>query len=186
MPASKYSREDVYVSPLKAEHAPLLPKFKSKNDGMNEFLQKDALEYQKLDLGATYLLLDKKGERIISYITMSMGALKIPERKEEFVFRGRRLGEYPKSFPQQFPSLLIGKLATDENEIGKGGAGILLELAAKTALDARKSMGCAFMVTHALAQEDVVGWYTHQGFKTHMSKISGETVPMYLELNPQI
>jgi hypothetical protein len=29
------------------------------------------------------------------------------------VFVGKKLGEYPKDFPNQFPALLLGKLAPD-------------------------------------------------------------------------
>lgn len=118
MPASKYLRDDVYVSSLKNEHDGLVAKFKSKNDGMNDFLRTDALEYQRLDLGATYVLLDRKGEKLISYITLSMGALRIPERKEEFIFREGSLANTRKAFPSSFRRFLSASLQPTGTRLG--------------------------------------------------------------------
>ncbi|VVC01953.1 Uncharacterised protein [uncultured archaeon] len=182
IPLSKYSSGDVQIARLKLEHANLLGAFSSRDGELNEFLQKDALEYQKLHLGVTYLLLDRTCSRVISYITLSMGSLKVPDHKE-FVLRGRKLADYPKDFPMQFPALLIGRLATDRKEEGRGGAHILLDLAVEMALKTREDMGCGFLLAHAVADERVVGWYKKSGFKAFVDSVAGrETVPMYFEL----
>lgn len=172
----------MHISRLRAEYDSLLQRFNSRDDDLNEFLKKDSLEYQKLHLGTTYLLLDKKSEKIISYITVSMGSLKIPNQKD-FVLRGRRLADYPKDFPMQFPALLIGRLATNKAEEGLGGAHLLLDFAVHMALEAREDMGCGFLLAHAVADKRVVDWYKKAGFKTFVDSIVGrETVPMYLEM----
>jgi len=79
-------QEPFYLTVLFEGHRTKLTDFKSKNNELNEFLVRDALEYQKLHLGITYLLIGKTNERILSYITLSMGALKLPEKKAEFLF----------------------------------------------------------------------------------------------------
>lgn len=127
----------------------------------------------------TYLLFNG-GDKLVSYITLGMGALRIPD-KGVFVFRGRRLADYPKDFPSQFPGLLIGKLATDKSEAGKGGASILLDFAVKVALEAREKIGCAYLLAHVYPES--TGWYEKRGFRTYVENAAGrETVPMYFEL----
>lgn len=170
------------IGPLKEEHSVLLPGFECRDDDLNEFLRKDALEYQKLHLGVTYLLMDQSKQRIISYMTLSMGSLKIHDEKE-FVLRGRRLADYPKDFPMQFPALLLGRLATNHNEEGRGGAHFLLDFAVRMALDEREKMGCGFLLAHAVSDEKVVKWYANAGFKTFVEGLEGRrTIPMYFEL----
>ncbi len=172
----------MFISILKDEHQPIFASFHSRDDDLNDFLKKDALEYQKLHLGVTYLLLSRKTKLILSYITLSMGSLKVPDQTD-FVLRGRRLADYPKDFPMQFPALLVGRLATDQEEEGRGGAHFLVDFALNMALEARQKMGCGFLLAHAVADEHVVGWYKRAGFKTFAGSITGhETVPMYLEM----
>jgi len=180
MPDARYGDSDCYISLLSESHRSAVSAFESDKEELNEFLAKDACGYQNLNLGATYLLFSKEGDRLISYITLSMGALKIPEG-EEFEFRGKRLKEYPKEFPRNFPALLIGKLATDRREEARGEASLLLAYAAGKALQMQKEIGCAYLMAHVYS--DKIGWYAHRGFKTFIADPSRmETVPMYVEL----
>ncbi len=179
----RYGVEDAFISMLSDEHLHHLQSFSSGNFELNDFLQKDALGYQNLHLGITYLLFRKSDSKLLAYTTLSMGALKLPEKKEEFVFAGRKLGEYPKDFPNQLPALLIGKLATDKSEEGRGAASLLLDFATRIALEQRKAVGCAFLVAHVYAKPDVVGWYERKFFKRIVQKLEGrETIPLYSEL----
>lgn len=183
MPAQKYGTGDTIVSNLTLEFAPSLKSFSSDNPELNEFLQKDALGFQNLHLGVTYLLLRKSDSKLLAYTTLCMGALKLPEKKGEFVFVGRRLGDYPKDFPSQLPAILIGKLATDKSEEGKGAASLLLKYAIESALAMRQEVGCAFLLAHVYALPKIVSWYEHNFFKRVVKDIEGrETVPLYLEL----
>ena len=179
----KYTEGEVYFSILKEVDKPVLSLFKSSDSDLNEFLDDDASEYQKLNLGITYLLLRKNDNKLLSYMTISMGALKLPEKKAEFLFRGRSLGEYSKSFPNQFPAILIGKLATDSDEEGKGCAARLIEIAVKTALEVRQRIGCSYLVAHAKNTQNVITWYETRGFRAYIFDLKGrDTIPMYLEL----
>lgn len=182
MPASKYTAKDVYIAVLTEESLPLLSSFKSENEELNEYLQKDALPYQKIHLGITYALFSKEGGKPISYASIAMGSLRIPDEKE-FVLKGKKLQEYPKDFPRQFPALLIGKLATDQTESGRGGAGLLLDFVVKLALRVRAEIGCSHIIAHAKPKQSTIDWYVHKGFATDISDWKGrETVPMYFEL----
>ena len=175
----KYSSTNTYLSILTDDHKPIILHFLSKNEDLNEFLVRDALEYQKLNLGITYMLFNKE-KKLVSYITLGMGALKIPDKKE-FEFKGKMLKDYPKDFPSQFPALLIGKLATDKDEEGMGGASLLLDYAVKTILGLRDKIGCAYLVAHVYPES--LDWYKTKGFKTYVTQVANrETIPMYFEL----
>lgn len=179
----KYNADNSYTQILSENFHGNILKFQSKETEINEFLFKDAIEYQKLNLGITYILISKETENIVSYITISSGALRLPENRTDFVFKGKRLTSYPKDFPNQFPALLIGKLATDEQQEGKGGASLLVDLATALAIKIKNEVGCAFLVTHAKAKQEVFDWYKKKGFKTFIQDMAGrETVPMYFEL----
>ncbi len=178
----KYSSDEVCISALDEKHLPLLSRFKCDSDELNDYLRNDAIAYQRLHLGMTYLLLPKSEDRVISYLALATGSLRVTDTKE-FKLQGRPLREYPKIFPHQFPALLVGKLATDKSEEGRGGAGFLLDHAVGVALGIRKSAGCTHLVVHAKTNERTIGWYTRKGFLpcAEIAK-DRETVPLYLEL----
>ena len=71
-------------------HKGFLANFRSNKEELNDFLVSDALEYQRLHLGITYLLFSVEN-KLISYMTLAMGALKIPD--EDFELRGKKLKE---------------------------------------------------------------------------------------------
>ncbi|PIT84874.1 hypothetical protein COU37_01290 [Candidatus Micrarchaeota archaeon CG10_big_fil_rev_8_21_14_0_10_45_29] len=112
-----------------------------------------------------------------------MGAMKLPEKSEEFVFCNKKLKDYPKDFPKSFPALLIGKLATDKNEEGRGAASILLDFAVKKAISIRAEIGCTYLLAHAYNKEKVISWYKKKGFYTYIADLAGrETIQMHFEL----
>lgn len=175
----KYTEKNAKIVILSSEQSILLNFFKSNNSELNQFLAKDALGYQNLNLGITYLLVNIEN-KLVSYITLGMGALKIPD-KSTFEFHGKKLNEYPKEFPNQFPALLIGKIATDKTEEAKGGATFLLKFATSIALELKQKIGCAYLVAHSYPES--VNWYKSKGFKTYLAKTSErETIPVYFEL----
>lgn len=181
--SERYDISTAYVVMLSNERLASSVNFNSNDGELNDFLRKDALGYQNLHLGTTYLLLRRSDNKLLAYTTLSMGALKLPEKKEEFMFVGKELGEYPKDFPNQFPALLLGKLATNKREEGRGAASLLLDFAVHTALEQRQAVGCAFLVAHAYAKPGVVAWYSRKLFKSISQKTEGrQTVPMYFEL----
>ena len=178
-----YGQENTYVSILKEDHRHLIPNFKSDNNELNDFLLKDALGYQSLHFGITYLLFSKSDNKLLAFITLSMGTIRLSDERLDFIAGGRRLEEYPKNFPNQFPALLIGRLATDTSEQNKGAASLLLDFAVKMALDEREKIGCVCLAAHAYNDKKVIDWYLKKRFKLCLGvKKELDTVPMYFEL----
>ena len=175
----KYSSDNTHIAQLSEKDFSVLRTFQSVNLDLNNFLIRDAIEYQKMKLGITYLLFNYQA-KLVSYTTLSMGSLKIPD-KEEFKFLGKRIFEYSKEFPGSFPALLIGKLATDKTQESKGGASLLLDYAVRLSIELREKIGCSYIVAHAYPE--TVSWYQKKGFKTYVKEFKNlETIPMYFEL----
>lgn len=175
-----YSVGNTYISKLEEKHKPILAQFTSSEDDQNNFIHNDALEYAKLNLGVTYLLFRQADDKLIAFTTLGMGAIKLPD-KFEWELHGKKLKFYPKQFPNQFPALKIGQIATAKEEEGKGAGTLMLQFASKMASDYKSQIGCAYLVLDARSNK--LSWYKKRGFRTWITDIDGmETIPMYLEI----
>lgn len=182
----RYDVENTYISKFEDGHKEAIKNFKSSSEEQNDFILNDALEYSRLNLGSTYLLFDKENNKPLSFITLGMGALKLPD-KSSWIFRGRKLAEYPKAFPSSFPALKIGQLATQEDEQGKGAASLLIDFATTIAVRCQKEIGCAYLLADAHANEETVKWYEKRGFMRYLTNLEGRaTIPMYVELGTAV
>jgi predicted N-acetyltransferase YhbS len=120
--------------------------------GLNDFIHKQALAYQKENLGATYLFLYRK--QIVGFVTLAMGEIQIKKSKRFIPF----------SVPfKDFPALLIGRLAVD-NKFRKRGIGRniclwVLGLAKELSIE----IGCRFITL--LTQGKTVEFYENCGFE---------------------
>ena len=170
-----YGAHNTYTTTLDKTHSELILGFKSTNQDQNEFLINDSFGYAKLNLGVTYLLFNSVNDRLVSFITLAMGTIKLPE---DWSIRGKLLREYPKDFPQQLPALRIGQLATQANEENKGAGAYLLSFAVRKAIELQAIVGCAYLVIDA--NPDKVTWYEKNGFK--VLRRGEKTVCMYFEL----
>jgi GNAT superfamily N-acetyltransferase len=161
---TKYGAHNTYISTLKESHTDILDSFESEGKDQNDFLVKDAIEYSKLNLGVTYLLFNAATDSLVSFITLGTGAIKIPEKmRGDWKLRGRRLVDYPKDFPYQFPALKIGQLATQKDEQGKGAASLLLTFAVRKAImELQPVVGCKYLIADAYPER--VPWYEKNGF----------------------
>lgn len=124
----------------------------TKNDtlGLDQFIHKEALEYQDQNLGITYLFY--YNSKIIGFVTLAMGRLRgllVPE-------------ENGGSGIRWFPSLLIGRLATHsclrDLDIGTYICGWTMGYAKKRS----EEIGCKFVV--ADTDENVMGFYEKNRF----------------------
>jgi predicted GNAT family N-acyltransferase len=82
----------------------------SKDDemGLNEFIHAEALQFQKENMGLTYLFF--YDNIIVGFATLAMSQIEIKETKIKLPFKTKI---------QDFPALMIGRLATDNNYRGR-------------------------------------------------------------------
>ncbi len=176
----RYSVENTYISKIEEKHKSILAPFLSSEEDQNNFFHNDALEYAKLNLGVTYLLFRQADNKLIAFMTLGMGAIKLPDRFE-WELHGKKLKFYPKQFPNQFPALKIGQIATAKEEEGRGAGTLMLQFASKAAVDFKSQIGCAYLILDARSNK--LDWYRKRGFRTWISDTDGmETIPMYLEI----
>lgn len=164
-----YNASNTYFSKLTEKYINKISAFECSHDDTNEFLKEDALNYQKLNIGVTYLLFSNKDE-LLGFVTLGMGAIKLPDnlRIKEIEIR-------------QYPGLKIGRLATDAKKERKGCGRLMIDFSAKLALEMKEKAGCRYLLVDSY--KDKVGFYEKLGFKTFIRKFGKrETIPMYMEL----
>lgn len=172
----KLGADDISIKKLKEEYMPLISAFSCAGKDEEDFLKKDALQHQKLGLSETFLLIENNGNKLISYITLSFGSFQMSENTP--------LGGIPiiekqtHIFSTHMPCLLIGKLATDKNCEGRGGATFLLEFAAQTGVKINAILALPFMALHS--RPDKVQYYKNRDFLIAFSpdKKGADTITM--------
>ena len=168
------------VEKLKPEHNSLVALFSCGKPDEDNFLMHDALLSQGVRLSETYLLFeDENRKKIVSYVTITVGSFQLSrERKMMSV----RISDKPfRVFSNHMPCLLIGKLATDKGEIGRGGARHLVDFAIGKAMGV--DLPIPFVALHTYPE--MVGFYEKLGFKEAFhskSKRASELATMYFEL----
>jgi GNAT superfamily N-acetyltransferase len=172
------------VEKLKGEHAKCVASFSCGKKDEDEFLKKDAMPSQEMRLSETYLLFeDGQKEKIISYVTITVGSFQLSrERKLNEV----KISDKPfRIFSSHMPCLLIGKLATDKNETGRGGASHLIDFAIGKAMGA--ALPIPFVALHTY--QGTIRFYEKLGFKVAFhpkGRNRQGLATMYFELKPGI
>ncbi len=119
--------------------------------GIDDFIQREALEFQRERLGVTYLF-HFEG-KLIGFVTLSMADLK----RAKMNVKDRLVIE-----TENYPALLVGQLAVcdefQEKEVGTYLCDFCLDRATKFS----DKVGCRFIIVNAI--EAAVGFYEKYGF----------------------
>lgn len=119
---------------------------------IDEFINEQALIFQKEHLGVTYLF-SYKG-RLVGFVTLSMADLK----REKMEFEDRLIIGV-----ENYPALLIGQLATQQEFQESGIGTYLCDFCLDIAQKISKRIGCRFLVVNAI--KNAVAFYEKYGFK---------------------
>ena len=173
----KLDKSCLSIKLLKPEHAEIVKRFSCGRKDEDDFLHNDALPSQNARLSETYLLIENQRNKIISYITIAVGSFQLAEDRK---MGNVRLSDKPyRVYSNHMPCMLIGKLATDANETGKGGATYLIDFAVIKALEA--NLPIPFIALHAY--HELVDFYKKLGFfVAFTSSKKGRTAAMYMEI----
>lgn len=126
----------------------------SKDDemGLNEFIHKEALQFQKENLGITYLFFHNNV--IVGFATLSMSQIEIKQTKIMIPFETNI---------RDYPALMIGRLATDNNYRGRHvGLNINLWCVSK-AKQLSSEVGCRLIII--LTNYKKFSFYQNCGFE---------------------
>ena len=119
--------------------------------GIDEFIRKEALEFQKERLGVTYLF--KREDELVGFVTLSMADLK---RAKMNVADRLAIGI------ENYPALLIGQLAVCKKFQAQDVGTFLCDFCLDRALRFSERVGCRFIVVNAI--ESAIGFYQKYGF----------------------
>jgi len=180
MQNEKLKIDETDVERLHSEHEQLVLEFSCRRRGEDLFLQCDALANQNFRLSETLLLFEKGRRKIVSYITLSVGSFRLsPNRK----ISGMKIRNKPyRVYSNNMPCLFIGKLATDKEEEGRGGASMLVSVAIRKALELNAIIPVPFVSLDAYTE--AVPYYEKLGFRIAFDpkQKDPKTIAMYLRL----
>lgn len=135
------------------------------DDDMDEFFQKDALDYTRYLMGKSYCFRMKDdSQTIVACFTVSNDSIRIydlPSSRRNAMWgitnREKMLTRYP--------GVLVGRLAVASQFSGKGVGSEVLDFIRMWFLDESNKTGCRFAIVDAKNAPEVLRFYEHNGFK---------------------
>ncbi len=119
--------------------------------GLSEFIHNEALGFQREKMGITYLFYYKG--IIVGFATLAMSQIEVKETKIKLPF---------KTTIKDYPALMIGRLATDNNYRGRHvGENICLWCLSKVK-QLSSEIGCKLIII--LTNDKKYTYYIHCGF----------------------
>ena len=123
---------------------------------LDDFLRVLVGQYEKRNLGRTYVALDGGNPRVLGYYTLASGALDAESLPAK---QAKKLPRHP------LPVILLARLAVDRSVQGTGLGGFLLRDALTRSLGLSEELGIHAVVVDALDAE-ARAFYQRFGFST--------------------
>jgi GNAT superfamily N-acetyltransferase len=121
---------------------------------LDEFIRRLVSQYEKRNLGRTYVAVRPGDKQVLGYYTLASGALSYQNLPES---SARRLPRHP------VPVILLARLAVDQSVQGKGwGEGLLVD-ALQRGLDLADKLGIHAVEVDAIDQQ-AKAFYEKYGF----------------------
>jgi len=142
----------------------------SKEDvlGLNEFIHKEAKQYQKNCMGSTYLFHFQSV--FVGYVTVAMYAIEVKETRLRIVTNEKR-----------YPALLLGRLGV-HNDYRKRNIGRSICLwTIGLATEFSKKVGCRFVIV--LTSPEIISFYEKCGFVICPKYEKKKKVLMYFQIS---
>ena len=182
---SKLKKQLIFEK-IKPKHRPLIEKFLSYQEDLQEFLVEDALKLQDISISNTLLVFDAKTYRktdnleILGYLTiLNDGIILDKTLRNEFSKKGITY--------KSLPALKIGRLCVDDRFQKRGIGRCLLVWAMYRAAMLNQSSACRFVTLDAKRDDnkevDSLEFYLKHGFQLlYRGKERTDTSPMYLDV----
>ena len=135
--------------PLNADHD--LAEFDSGEPALDDWLRKRALVNEQSGASRTYVI--AAGRRVIGFYCLAAGS----------VAQEAATGKIRRNMPNPIPVMVIGRLAIDRADQGRGLGKSLLRDAVSRTLQAAAIAGIRAILLHAIS-EDAKRFYVHCGF----------------------
>jgi predicted GNAT family N-acyltransferase len=104
--------------------------------GLNDFIHNEALDFQRENLGITYLFFYKN--TIVGFVTLAMSQIETKQTKVKLPIE---------TTIKDYPALMIGRLAVDNNYRGQDVGKSLCLWCASKAKKLSEELGCRLVIT---------------------------------------
>lgn len=141
---------------------------------LNEFFQKDCIDYSNQLLGKSYcFLLEEKPETIVCAFTISNDSIKTNLLQSSRKNKVRKNIPHAKHF-NSYPAVLIGRLGVN-SEYRKQRLGVeLMDFIKSWFISPNNKTGCRFVVVDSYNEEIPLKYYSQNGFEFLFSNIDKE------------
>lgn len=136
--------------PLRADHE--VENFASGVESLDYWLKRRAMKNQLI--GASHTFVVCNGGDVLAYYALASSA----------VASNTASGRFRRNMPDQIPVVVLGRLAVDHSQQGKGLGRALVQDAAKRVIQAADTIGIRGMLVHALSDEAKM-FYGRVGFE---------------------
>jgi predicted GNAT family N-acyltransferase len=123
---------------------------------LDNYIKKRASQELRKLISTTFVLTDSPDNSVLGYYTISSYSVDASVLDDVFA---KSLPRYP-----SLPATLLGRLAVDLSQKGKGYGGRLLVDSMKTALDTSKRVASMALVVEAM-NENALSFYLRYGFR---------------------
>jgi predicted GNAT family N-acyltransferase len=144
--------------------------FSCDKESLDNYLRKQASQDLKKLVASVFVLIDESESNVLAYYTLSTYTINISVLKEAFA---KQLPRYP-----LLPATLLGRLAVDNNQKGKGFGELMLVDALKRTFNASKQVASLVVVAEAL-DENAANFYMKYGFQPFKQ----DAMKLYLPMN---
>lgn len=145
-----------YAAPRPIVVGDRLEAFESGNHALDDWLKRRALKHEGR-ASRTYVVCKATGKdagAVVAYYTLSAGAVRL-EDSPRWAKR---------NMPNPLPVIILGRLAVDRTDVGKGLAKGMMKDAMQRALEASQTIGARALIVHA-ADDALISFYTQFGFQ---------------------
>ena len=118
---------------------------------LDDWLKKRALANNKEGASRTYVVTDR--QRVVGYYALAASGIAVTDAP----------GRFRRNMPNPIPVALLGRLAVDRSQHGKGIGRAMFRDGAKRILHAADTLGIRGMIVHAIS-EDARAFYLALGF----------------------
>lgn len=138
---------------------------------LDNYIRRQASQDMKRKVSTVFVLIDDTDLRfnILGYYTLSSYTIEIENLKQSFA---KKLPRYP-----QLPTTLLGRLAIDNQQKGKGFGEIMLFDALKKAIAVSKQIASLAVIAEAL-DENAANFYIKYDFQ----KFNQDSMKLYLPM----
>ncbi|RDS82845.1 N-acetyltransferase [Dyella monticola] len=125
--------------------------FQSGVETLDIWLKRRALKNQSSGASRTFVVCE--GARVVAYYALAASAVTVDAAP----------GRFRRNMPDPIPVVVLGRLAVDQSQQGKGIGRALVQDAARRVLQAADAIGVRGMLVHALSA-DAKAFYERLGF----------------------